>query len=53
MDHLLFDEYAELPNGFLASTPEELHRHLPRPAIIRLPGPASTGGRGGADAAWQ
>lgn len=38
MEHVLFDEYTELPDGFLASAPEDLHRHLPRPAIIRLPG---------------
>lgn len=34
----LFDEYAALPQGFLTARPEDLHRILPRPSIIRLPG---------------
>ena len=34
----LFDEYDALPEGFLAARPEDLHRILPRPAIVRLPG---------------
>lgn len=38
MNASLFDEYDELPEGFLTATPEKLHRHVPRPAIIRLPG---------------
>ena len=38
MNVSLFDEYDELPEGFLTATPENLHRHVPRPAVIRLPG---------------
>lgn len=38
MSTQLFDEYDELPEGFLTATPESLHRTVPRPAIIRLPG---------------
>lgn len=34
----LFDEYDELPGGFLAAAPADLHRCMPRPGIIRLPG---------------
>jgi len=34
----LFDEYDGLPEGLLTARPEDLHRVLPRPAIIRLPG---------------
>ena len=38
MSGLLFDEYDGLPEGFLSARPEDLHRCVPRPAIIRLPG---------------
>lgn len=38
MNTPLFDEYDELPEGFLTATPANLHQHVPRPAIIRLPG---------------
>lgn len=38
MSGLLFDEYDGLPEGFLSARPEGLHRCLPRPGIIRLPG---------------
>ena len=34
----LFDEYDELPECFLTATPENLHRHVLRSVIIRLPG---------------
>jgi succinylglutamate desuccinylase len=38
MEQPLFDEYDDVPEGLLASAPEDLHLHLPRPAIVRLPG---------------
>ena len=33
-----FDEYTGLPDGFLDVSPEQLHRCLPRPSVIRLDG---------------
>ena len=33
-----FDEYTGLPEGFLDISPEQLHRCLPRPSVIRLEG---------------
>lgn len=38
MEQPLFDEYDDVPDGLLASMPQDLHRHFPRPAIVRLPG---------------
>ncbi|MFO8154016.1 M14 family metallopeptidase [Thioalkalivibrio sp.] len=38
MSDPLFDEHDGLPEGFLSASPGDLHRILPRPALIRLPG---------------
>jgi succinylglutamate desuccinylase len=38
MEQPLFDQYDDVPDGLLSSAPEDLHLHLPRPAIVRLPG---------------
>lgn len=37
----MFDEYSELPEGFLQATAETLHEILPRPSLIHLQGKAA------------